>query len=131
MSITITISDQTASGESQGSMRLSLLTSTITLRELIRRRVYEEVREYNVALPDRFSGLVQPTDAERTLNGYLLKKRRPIDWEKQFDVAVKAFEQNGYFVLVNDVQVEELDDPIELKIDTEVAFVKLVPLVGG
>ena len=33
--------------------------------------------------PEYFRGLVQPTDAERVLNGYRLRQRRKIDWEKQ------------------------------------------------
>lgn len=33
--------------------------------------------------------------------------------------------------LVGDKQAERLDDDFEVKVDTEVSFVKLVPLVGG
>ena len=45
--------------------------------------------------------------------------------------AVKAFAGNGFVVLVGDPQVEELDDTVELRRDTEVTFLKLVALVGG
>jgi xylulokinase len=37
----------------------------------------------NRAMPEYFHGLVQPTDAERVLNGYRLKQRRPLDWKEQ------------------------------------------------
>jgi hypothetical protein len=131
MSVVVTISDQSLSGERTGSLKLSLLTSNITLRELIRRRVYEEVQEYNAAMPEYFKGLVEPTEAERVLNGYRIRKGRKIDWEEQFKKAVTAFEQNGFFVLVDDRQAADLDEEITLKIDTDIAFVKLVPLVGG
>ena len=43
----------------------------------------------------------------------------------------QAFTRNGFFVLVGDRQVESLDEELELKVDTDVSFVKLVPLVGG
>ena len=44
---------------------------------------------------------------------------------------VEAFGRNGFVVLVDDRQVEELDEDIELALGTEVTFLKLVPLVGG
>ena len=131
MSLCVTVYDETLFGERTSSLRLDLMSATITLRELIRRRVYEEVREYNASTPEYFRGLVQPSDAERVLNGYRLHERRRIDWERQFGLAVDAFGRNGFFVLVNDRQVEELDAQIEMRVDTQISFVKLVPLVGG
>ena len=103
----------------------------MTVRELIRRRVYEEVQEYNLKDPDYFRGLVQPTDAERVLHGYRLRQRRKIDWEKQYQKAIEAFERNGFFILVDDRQVEGLDAEIEIRLNTEVSFIRLLPLVGG
>ena len=107
--------------------------SRITLRELIRRRIFEEVQEHNAAPTTPFRGLVTPTAAERALNGNKTRPTPPrrIDWEAQFARAVESFERNGFFVLVGDRQVENLDDEIELKVETVVSFVKLVPLVGG
>ena len=78
-----------------------------------------------------FRGLVQPTEAEKVLNGYKLRERRKINWEEQYARAVEAFERNGFFMLVDDRQVDRLDEEIELKVATEVSFIKLVPLVGG
>jgi hypothetical protein len=103
----------------------------MTVRELIRARIYQEVRDYNQAQPEYFRGLVQPTEAEQVLNGYKLGPRREIDWEQQFQRALEAFGRNGFFVLVGDKQAESLDQEFEVKVDTEVSFVKLVPLVGG
>lgn len=78
-----------------------------------------------------FRGLVQPTDTEAMLNGYRMRQVRRVDPQRQFDLAVSAFSRNGFVVLVDDRQVEELDDVVELRRDTEVTFLKLVPLVGG
>ena len=89
------------------------------------------MQEYNLSTPEYFRGLVQPTEAEKVLNGYKLRERRKIDWEEQYARAVEAFERNGFFMLVDDRQVERLDEEIELKVATEVSFIKLVPLVGG
>jgi len=128
---TLTIHDETVSGERGHSFTLDFLDERISVRELIRRRVYEEVREYNAKTPEYFRGLVQPTDAERVLNGYKLRKARRIDWEEQAEKALQAFQRNGFFILVDDHQPASLDDEIDLKLASEVSFVKLVPLVGG
>jgi hypothetical protein len=89
------------------------------------------LQEYNLSTPEYFRGLVQPTDAERVLNGYKLRQRRKLNWEEQYERAVEAFRQNGFVMLVDDHQVEELDEEVDLRLDTEVSFLKLIPLVGG
>ena len=74
---------------------------------------------------------MQPTDAEQTLNGFKLKKPRQLDWNKQFDRAVEAFEKNQVLILVNERQAESLDEQIEVRPETVVSFLRLVLLVGG
>ena len=128
---TLTIRDETVSGGVVNTFDLDFLTEEITVRELIERRVYEEVQAYNTSRPQVFNGLVQPADAEATLNGYRMRERRRIDWHRQRDLAVDAFTRNGFFILVGDRQAERLDERIRLDLGTEVTFVKLVPLVGG
>ena len=134
MSETITIYDETLGGVKTPALRLSLLSSRLSLRELIRRRIYEEVQEFNAAPADaQFRGLVTPTAIERALNGdhSQTRPKRRVDWEAQYERALSAFARNGFFVLVGDRQIEDLDEELELKVDTDVTFVKLVPLVGG
>ncbi|MGI5237847.1 hypothetical protein [Dactylosporangium sp. CA-139066] len=124
------IHDETATGRLVGTMELDV-PGVVTLRELIRLRVREEVARYNARPVERFHGLVRPTAAEADLNGYLMPTPTRIDWERQADAAVAAFERNGFFVLVGDRQVEELDAELTLDEASRVAFVRLVPLVGG
>ena len=132
MASTLTIRDETSSGESTGELVLEFLTERITVRELIRSRVYQEVQDHNLkANQTVFRGLVQPTDTERELNGYRLRQPRQIDWQTQYDTALKSFEKNGFLVLVDDQQVDSLDDEIVITPETRISFLKLVPLVGG
>jgi hypothetical protein len=134
MSTTLKIRDETTVGigaDEDRDFTLDVMEGRITVRELIRTRVANEVRDYNLSQPEYFRGLVQPTDAERSLNGFRMGKRRRIDPEKQFELAIKAFYANGFIVLVNDRQVDELEEEIEIGPDTTVTFLKLVPLVGG
>jgi hypothetical protein len=127
----VTFVDETTSGETRASWGLEFTEERLSARELIRRRVFQEVAEYNARQPEVFRGLVQPTDAERTLNGYRLRTPRRLDPEAQCERAMDAFRRNGFLLLVADRQVEELDDEVDLPAGTEVVFLKLVPLVGG
>lgn len=131
MGAMVRIHDELATGQRTRSFTLYLASERITVRELIRRRVQEEVEAYNGTRPEVFQGLVQPTDAERVLNGYRLKTRRPLDVTAQVDLALRAFEANGFLIVVGDRQVVDLDEPIVVMPATEISFVKLVPLVGG
>lgn len=131
MATTLTVYDETLSGERVNELSLDFLTEHITVRELIRGRIYEEVRLYNLSAPEYFKGLVQPVDAETVLNGYKMREKRKIDWEQQYQKAIEVFERNGFVILVDDRQVESLNERIALRIGTLVTFIKLVPLVGG
>jgi hypothetical protein len=131
MGASLTICDETSSGVKTNSFTLECLTERMSIRELIRSRIYQEVQEHNARGQEVFRGLVQPTDAERVANGYRVKKARRIDWEEQFARALDAFGRNGFFVLVDDRQAESLDEEFLVTADTEVSFVKLLPLVGG
>lgn len=131
MPATLTIRDETTTGQTLQEWSLEFLTERITVRELIRSRVYQEVQDYNLKQPDVFRGLVEPTDSERALNGFKLRKGRQIDWQQQFDKALEAFQQNRVLILVAEHQAESLDEEIEIKPGSEVTFLRLLPLVGG
>ncbi len=131
MSVTVTVRDQSMKGETLRESMLEFLTEKVTVRELIRSRVYQEVREYNAKQPQYFHGLVQPTDAEKTLNGYKIRKARMIDWEGQYKAAVEAFERKQVLVLADDRQLDQLAEELVLRPDTKVTFIKLVFLTGG
>ncbi len=118
-------------GKTEHTFRVRVSGESITARDLIRSRVYQEVEQYNSHQPEVFRLLVQPGDAEQTRNGFRMPRPCTIDPEDQFEKTVEAFERNGFVVLVDDKQVERLDANIALKAETMVTFLKLVPLVGG
>jgi len=131
MGVTLTIKDERAPGKVTGSITLEDLPSRISLRDLIRTRVREEVAKYNSEPTREFRMLVQPVGAELTLNGFRLEEPRRLDWEEQAKVAEKAFLSNRVLVLVGDRQTEELDEDLDLDADTDIRFLKLTALVGG
>ncbi|MBM9503470.1 hypothetical protein [Actinacidiphila acididurans] len=127
----VTFVDETTAGDRSDGWGLEIAEERLTVGELIRRRVFQEVAEYNARTPRVFQGLVQPQDAERVLNGYALKTPRRIGPEAQTELALRAFAGNGFLVLVGDRQVTGADEEVELALGTEITFLKLVPLVGG
>lgn len=131
MKSTILIKDESISGEINHQMEFEVEQKHLSVRELIQKRVYQEVENYNQKLPDYFHGLVQPTNAEEVLNGFRIRDRRKIDPEKQFYIALDAFQKNGFFILINNRQVTDLETQIQLNKTVEISFLKLTPLVGG
>jgi hypothetical protein len=131
MATTITVRDETPGRGTTNELTLDFLTERVTVRELIRGRVYQEVQDYNRTAPGYFRGLVQPAEAEKVLNGYKIRQGRQLDWKEQYQKALEAFEANGVLILVDDRQVERLDEEVELRAGTRVTFLRLVPLVGG
>ncbi|KPE51480.1 hypothetical protein [Chryseobacterium indologenes] len=127
----IIISDELLNGTVTNQVEIRLENEIISVEELIYKRVSMEVENYNSRLPEYFNGLVEPLDAEKTLNGYKLKKRQMIDAEKQTYIALDAFQKNGFFILVDNEQVDDLNQKIVLKSTSKISFIKLTPLVGG
>lgn len=129
--ITISIQDENFSGAVLQQVEVGFASDTVTIKDIIEARVRQEVDLYNNKLPDYFNGLIEPSDAEKTINGYKLRSRKLIDGEKQVYVALDAFLKNAFFVLVDNEQCESLEQTVKLTTHTHIGFVKLTPLVGG
>lgn len=111
--------------------------SPLTLRELIARVVRAEV----AAFRDR--------QAERRLARFLTQRelheqaergrvdlggrdlRQPVDAEAAVGVALEAFEDGIYFVVIDGRQCRSLDEQVAVGADSRVTFLRLVPLAGG
>lgn len=130
MTASITVRDATMFNASANGWTLELPTACMTLRDLIRTRVEREVQAHNADQPFILHSLVPSTDEQR-LNGVRPAKRPFLNPEQQFERALELFTGNGYFVLVDDRQVDDLDDVINIGPATSITFLKLVPLVGG
>jgi len=125
------IKDESFTGDILNKIEIDVAQELMTVRDIISARVATEVEQYNQKSSEYFQGLVQPSNTEKTLNGYKFKNKRTIDVEKQVYVALDAFQKNGYFVLIDNSQAESLDQEVLLTNDTNVSFLQLTPLVGG
>jgi hypothetical protein len=131
MPTTLTIRDESTSGETLHEFSLDVLTERLTVRELIRSRVYQEVKDFNARQPEAFPGLIQPTGAERILNGCRPRKKRQINWKSQYERALAAFRAGQVLILVDDQQMRSLDEEIVVTPKSRVSFLRLTLLVGG
>ncbi|GHF59450.1 hypothetical protein HNQ07_003868 [Deinococcus metalli] len=134
MMYTVNVLDETtARPRPEPALTLDFEVETVTVRDLIRRRVYDEVTEYNAGARERFRGLVVPEGMERALNSPTVPRPHRIDWEQQSARALEAFARGTVIVLVGDRQAETPDEPVTLRLGhpLDVTFIKLVPLVGG
>jgi hypothetical protein len=129
MALTLSIVDETTSGKRRCAGDFHFDTETLTLRELISRRMQQEVERFNQSNVEVFRGLIEPEEIERILNG--VRERPVLDCENLVAKAITAFQGNGFLVLVDDRQITDLDQNLQLTAHTKVAFLKLVPLVGG
>jgi len=125
---TLIIKDETATGKILNEILLQFESEYITVKELIEARIEAEILRYEKDLNSYINGLVLPTDIERRLNK---KNKTRIDPEKQLYVALEAFQNNGFFILVGNEQIEKLDQQFLVDESTQISFVKLTPLVGG
>jgi hypothetical protein len=133
LATTVTIRDETTFRRAAAPVVwiLPIPQKRMTVRELIRERVHREVQEYNARQPETFRGLVQPVEAEKTLDGWRLPRGHVISAEAQFQKVLLLFQSNGFILLVDDRQVDDLEEEVEIGPETSLTFLKLVPLVGG
>ena len=129
MPLTLSILYETTAGERCNAGVFQFDEATLTLRELIRVFVQQEVKRFNESGSEAFRGLVQPDESERILNG--VRERPVLDWEKQFTKAIAAFTGNGFVVLLDERQMTDLDETLHLTPQSQLTFLKLVPLMGG
>jgi hypothetical protein len=129
MSFAVKIVDQTPGVHPTISRNLRLASERTTLREVLAKRIAEDVSAFNAG-SDAIRLLVAPTEPERSLNDRATKPRT-VDAGRQLAAAVQAFERTRILVVVDEQQVLDLDQPLIVTPDTVVRFVKLVPLVGG
>jgi hypothetical protein len=131
MTVILKTMDQVPGSSSVHGPELSFRAPTVTAREIVRARVEAEVERYNDADRRPFVGLVAPATVERELNGPARERRRPLDAERQIEVALEAIRKGRVILLFNGAQVEDLDAPLLITPVSEARFLKLVPLVGG
>ena len=109
-----------------------------TLRKLIGRVVRTEVDAFHKRQQERrlFRALTERQIQEGAARGKVEMggaegKPQPVDAEQAVAVALEAFEDGLYLVVVDGAEQRQLDAQVHVKEDSRVAFVRLTMLAGG
>jgi hypothetical protein len=142
MGISIRIIDEQFGKTKTPIFDLIYAQETITAREFITRRVEEEIAQIQEKQKDpqrikaqhrMFLAGLTKTSPEVFLNNSpkSFHRIKAIDVNRAIKTALSAFRAGHYFLLFNDKQVENLDDLLILRPESEAIFVQLTPLIGG
>ncbi|MGO8671871.1 MAG: hypothetical protein ACLQVD_10960 [Capsulimonadaceae bacterium] len=109
-----------------------------TLRELIARVVAEEVAAFKERREQR--RVIHALTARQISDGVERGKidsggreepEGDVDSAAATAVALQAFEDGLYYVFIDDVQIERLDNRLALDTGSRITFLRLVALAGG
>jgi hypothetical protein len=128
---TIRIKEETSGGNIVSEMKVKLAAEVVSIKDIIEAKVNAQVETQYQQLDGIYNGLVEPADTEKMLNVYSQRPAAKISTEKQVNAALDAFRQNNFFMLIDNIQAESLDQMVVINDKTEVSFLKLTSLVGG
>lgn len=133
MTTNVIFRDEALNGETLNEYSVSLPADEVTVRELIRSRVYQGVKDSNALLASPQSKSENGSEighAETVLNG-VDAPQTTVDWQSQFEKAADAFCTSRIVIFVDDRQVRSLDEKIKIKPETSISFLRLTMLMGG
>jgi hypothetical protein len=111
---------------------ISLATERVTAGELIRRRVEIEIASRSEPTPKAMASFHHKDEVrlnpERTHQHPRAKTLQPAE---QITRALDQFSAGKILLLVDGRQIEGVDTRVVLAKDSEITFLRLVPLVGG
>jgi hypothetical protein len=125
-------------------VRVDVVESSLTLAQLIRRTVEEQVRELQARQKLDAAAVQEALDRQYLTDAEMAAQveqhaaiRMParahgrIDAQHEVQRALMAFERGVYHVLVDGRQIEHLNDRVDVRLGTRVTFLRLMPLAGG
>ena len=117
-------------GQRTSHVRLTLPVATLTVQELIAHKVRQEVEEFLTAQRSDVSGeYLTPEE----LLGVTPSASRGVTGTAFDEIAraQQAFTARAYMIVMDNQRVWEPDTLLTLRPETQVEFIKILPLVGG
>ena len=139
MGVNVRITDELFGKSKLSIFELTYPSERLTIREIITRRVEEEILRVNYKnqIPERikaehrmFLAELTQTSPEVLLNADT-KKKKLVNPVTAVSTALESFKAGGFFLLLNEKQYDSLDDKVILTPNSEVIFLRLTPLLGG
>ena len=112
--------DEDGSGKLLNQFEINVESMTITVRDVIAERVFQEVDNYQAEV-NQHPRLRVSHDRQACI----------LNHEEEVSKALRAFEENEFFIMVDDRQIQNLDETVPLPEGMTVTFVRQVPIVAG
>lgn len=137
----MTVIEEVFGSGNMTNLQVPLPGERLTLTELITAKVTAKVYAINEELEVKEASGYFLTPAEKLLNQEVMEQREKkyrdhlkalqLDAEKAVYEALAGFQKNAFFVIIDGEQKADLAEEIALTDQTQVHFIRLVPLVGG
>ena len=124
------IKEENFAGKILDEILLEIETKSLTVKELIQKRVEHRVSLQNQKTQLEYQQFENEVEKKLNKNTPVWEKKK-IDAEKEVYRAWEAFNNNAFVLMVDNKQVTDLEEEIMVFDDTEVSFVRLTQLVGG
>ena len=117
-------------GQRTSHVCLTLPVATLTVQDLIAHKVGQEVEEFCAHQRPDVSGEYRTPEE---LLGVTPSASRGVPGTALDEIAraQQAFTARAYMIVVDNQRVWEPDTPLTLRPETQVEFIKILPLVGG
>lgn len=108
-----------------------------TVRELLTQIILAEIESFRTRQEKRrIAYILSPAEIDQGVRRGKIEMGgqdliQDVDEEEAIALAMEAFEDGFYFIFIDDKQQDNLDQQVTLKADSQVLFLRLVPLVGG
>jgi hypothetical protein len=122
--------DVSRAGHELSRAHLTDLPGRMPLRDLVRRRVHEEVATYNADPGPIYRGLVAPADAVRYSDGFRMRIPRPLDADRFVTAVEEAVAAGLVRFRVGDTETADLDAEVATAEHDEVTTVLERPIVA-
>jgi len=138
---TLTVKEAIFGSGNTTNLQVPLRDGRLTLTELITAKVTAKVYAINEDLAVKEASGYFLSPEEKLLNREVVEQRGKkyrdhltalqLDAEKAVYEALAGFQTNAFFVLIDGEQKADLAEEIELTDQTQVHFIRLMPLIGG
>lgn len=122
--------DVSHGGHELGRTRLDDLPAVVTLGELLRIRIRDDVARYNADPGAVFHGLVQPADSVRHSDGHHMRAPRPLDADRLLVAAEEAVAAGALWFDIEGEAVTDLGHRIDVDAHDEIIAVMRRPIVA-
>ncbi len=114
-------------GQRTSQVTVSLSAPTLTLHDLIARKVEQEVSEILAHQRPGPSGEYLSAETLILATGAL----KPGAVADEIQLAQAAFAARDFMIAIDDRQVWDADTIVHIRPETQIEFIKILPLVGG